>query len=344
MKLLNLLLLLLSCVFYAKAQQQLLFSDDFNDNKHVWLENDNQTRTAIIKDGKYELNYKQSTNSWNFWNQVSYFSNSKDFKIEAKLLQREGDISRPYSLIWGVKDAYNGHGISLNGLGQFRIYSWVDSQFVDVKTWTSHQAVKKQGAENIVRIEAKGNTIFYYVNETLVFNNNKPNLFGAKVGFNLERKMKLSIDYIRVWQDQKLNLVNDAIQGRKKENLGNNVNSESNDIMPVLSADGQTLYFVRKKYEGNIGKDKKDDVWFSNLGPNGWSTALNLGAPINNDDYNFVIFAAPDGQTLIVGNRYRNDGTILGKAAQHLSVPRVPNMRSACVIQRALIWYQALRH
>ena len=88
---------------------------------------------------------------------------------------------------------------------------------------------------------------------------------------------------------QKLNLVSDAKQGRKKENLGKNINSESNDIMPVLSADGQTMYFVRKKYEGNIGPAKKDDVWVSTQGPEGWSLAQNLGAPINNDDFNFVI-------------------------------------------------------
>jgi outer membrane protein OmpA-like peptidoglycan-associated protein len=313
MKLFNFLFLVVCTFSFCKAQQQLLFSEDFNDNKNVWLENDNPTRSAFIRNGKYELSYKQFTNSWNFWNQVSYFSNSKDFKIETKMVQTEGDLTRPYSLIWGVKDAYNGHGISLNGQGQFRVYSWVDSQFIDVKTWTYNQAINKQGIENIVRIEAKSNKINYYINEVLVFSNSKPNLFGAKIGINLERRMKVNVDYIRVWQDQKINLVSDAKQGRKKENPGKAINSESNDIMPVLSADGLTLYFVRKKYEGNIGKDKKDDVWVSNLGPNGWSTAQNIGAPINNDDYNFVIFAAPDGQTLIVGNRYRSDGAIQGK-------------------------------
>jgi len=132
MKLIYLTIGIFCCFFNVNAQQQLLFSDDFNDNKNVWLENDNQTRSAFIKNGKYELCYKFTTNSWNFWNQVNYFSNTKDFKIECKVIQTEGDLIRPYSLIWGVKDSYNGHGISLNGQGQFRIYSWVDSQFVDV--------------------------------------------------------------------------------------------------------------------------------------------------------------------------------------------------------------------
>ena len=313
MKLFALLSVLIFFSGALSAQKQLIFSEDFNDNKNVWLENDNPTRSAFIKNGQYELMYKQNLNSWNFWNQISSFSNTKDFKIECKFVQTEGDLTRPFSLIWGVKDSYNGHGISINSQGQFRIYSWVDSQFVDVKTWAAHQAIKKQGLNNVLRIEAKDNKIFYYINEIMVFTSTKPNLFGAKVGFNLERKMKVNVDYLRVWQDQKMNLVNDAKQGRKKENLGKNINTESNDIMPVLSADGKTLYFVRKKYAGNIGMDKKDDIWFSTLESDGWSLAKNLGGPINNDDFNFVIFAAPDGQTLVVGNRYRSDGSILGK-------------------------------
>ena len=91
MKLFALLSVLIFFSGALSAQKQLIFSEDFNDNKNVWLENDNPTRSAFIKNGQYELLYKQNLNSWNFWNQISSFSNTKDFKIECKFVQTEGE-------------------------------------------------------------------------------------------------------------------------------------------------------------------------------------------------------------------------------------------------------------
>lgn len=303
------LLLLSSSLLQA---QSLAFDEDFNDNKMTWILGESEQRSVKIENGHFVMEHKRETQSWNFWNRVPYFSYNKDFSIETKIrLEQsdEGNNSASYGLLWGLRDAYNLHAFSISNNGFFKIYSWADSQYVAVKPWTKHPAIKGLGQDNTLRIDGINNQLFYYINDSLVHKEPKTALYGPNIGFNIEKKIRVSADYIRVKQDLKINLVADAIQGRKKESLGAGVNTPINDIMPIVSPDGATLYFVRKNYEGNLGKEHKDDVWVSAKDKDGkWAEATNIGAPINNEEHNQLVYISPDGQTLMLGNRYRSDG------------------------------------
>lgn len=99
------------------------------------------------------------------------------------------------------------------------------------------------------------------------------------------------------------------------EALDKNINSEYSELNPLLSPDGKTLYFSRKNHPGNVGGDKdKEDIWYSQLDSTGhWSLAKNIGAPLNNDEPNFVNSiqsVTPDGRTavMVLGNRYLDNG------------------------------------
>ena len=84
----------------------------------------------------------------------------------------------------------------------------------------------------------------------------------------------------------------------KEGNLGTEINSGSAELFPQISADGQTLYFVRHNHIDNMGEG---DIWVSKrLGEDSWSTAVNLGAPINNRQENQVIGVGKNGQQLFL--------------------------------------------
>jgi OOP family OmpA-OmpF porin len=92
------------------------------------------------------------------------------------------------------------------------------------------------------------------------------------------------------------------------ENLGSGVNSRYDDVGPVISPDGRTLYLDRTDDPSNYGND---DIWFSTLDADGkWSAAKNIGPPLNNRDHNFVSSVTPDGNTLLLGNVYNADGSM----------------------------------
>ena len=107
-------------------------------------------------------------------------------------------------------------------------------------------------------------------------------------------------------------------KGLITERLDENVNSEFTELNPILTPDGKTLYFSRRNHPGNIGGvNDKEDIWYSELGPDGkWTLAKNMGPQFNNELPNFVnavSSATPDGKSvlMLLGNRYLDNGKML---------------------------------
>ena len=95
----------------------------------------------------------------------------------------------------------------------------------------------------------------------------------------------------------------------EKESLGPNINTTYNETAPVISANGNQLYFVRKFHPENIGgKKDEDDIWYSKFENNDWSYAVNIGKPLNNSYNNYIQSISPDGNALLLGNVYVKDG------------------------------------
>lgn len=123
----------------------------------------------------------------------------------------------------------------------------------------------------------------------------------------------MAITAIQSQAQGKINTIEYSEAVMPAERLSNNVNSTFAERLPIISPDGQTLYFARKYHPDNIPdlKEKdpferfKDDIYVSHRQRNGrWSPAVNVGAPLNNDTHNFVIAVSPDGRTLYLANEY----------------------------------------
>jgi len=109
------------------------------------------------------------------------------------------------------------------------------------------------------------------------------------------------------------------------EQLDKSVNSDYSEMNPLLSPDGKTLYFSRKNHPENIGGVKDvEDIWYSELGPDGkWQLAKNMGPKFNNAGPNFVnaITSTPDGQSvLVLGNKYLPNGKMLAGVSMSTNI------------------------
>jgi len=109
-----------------------------------------------------------------------------------------------------------------------------------------------------------------------------------------------------------VNVASNMRYSYKKESLGPAINTELDEIVPVISSDVKTLYFDRKYSPENVGGvEDEDDIWFSRSDSNGnWLPAVNIGSPLNTRNNNFVQSITPDGNTLLLGNVYNKDGTL----------------------------------
>ena len=130
--------------------------------------------------------------------------------------------------------------------------------------------------------------------------------------------MQVEIDAIAISDSDEfvqfeINLAEDFQKETRKINLGTTVNSVYDEVAPIISPDGKTLYFTRMNHPENVrdnahSKDKNvaQDIWLSRQLPSGdWSEAVNLGDPINTEEDNAA--AAAHDNSLYILNVYLPD-------------------------------------
>ncbi|CAD5267504.1 MULTISPECIES: OmpA family protein [unclassified Imperialibacter] len=90
------------------------------------------------------------------------------------------------------------------------------------------------------------------------------------------------------------------------EKLASTINSEEEEITPMLSPDGSRLYFVRAGFERNIGGSQAgQDIWFSDRASDGgWTEPSNALPEINNGDNNAMTGFTANGDTIFLINNY----------------------------------------
>lgn len=94
------------------------------------------------------------------------------------------------------------------------------------------------------------------------------------------------------------------------DNAGNRINTEYDDYSPLLSPDGNTMYFTSRRPLGRNPKQDKVDhkffenVYFTRKSGDAWLAALPLEGRINTKTHEATAGISPDGQTLYI---YRGD-------------------------------------
>lgn len=308
---LNLITLLAGCISTLCSAQKVTYYDTFDDNKNQWELKQNNIESTIKK-GKLIIENNDAEKSK--WEMASIINNPDeiDFDVEATItvLESKKDTDT-YGLVWS---SYNDNSyynvIQFTPNKQYQMYEYTKDKFRYVKKWTVSNTINGYKSENKIKIVRRGNVIKAYNNGELLFQNGENDYFGSKVGFILDAKVKIAIDELKVTEYPKSVKVVATYDPNLKMNLLPEIISskEYEETNPVVSADGNTLYITRKDCPQNI-ETSKDDIWYSVKDSNGnWTPVQNMGRPINNKDYNFIISISPDNNTMMLGNKYSKDG------------------------------------
>jgi outer membrane protein OmpA-like peptidoglycan-associated protein len=114
-----------------------------------------------------------------------------------------------------------------------------------------------------------------------------------------------------------------------KNNLSDSINTSYVETKPMISADGNTLFFARQNTPENInGRYDEQDIYFNKYGKRGWSKSVNIGEPLNNEMPNGVVSISPNGESLYLLNAYVENKKTDGVAVSHRtdsgwSVPQI---------------------
>jgi len=88
------------------------------------------------------------------------------------------------------------------------------------------------------------------------------------------------------------------------------VNSSFDELNPVLSHDGQTLFFTVANHPLNVGgKRDPGDIWFAEWVAGNWSEPKHAGPEINDRAYNAVAGLSVDGNEIFLLSHYDASGS-----------------------------------
>lgn len=107
--------------------------------------------------------------------------------------------------------------------------------------------------------------------------------------------------------------------------MDKNVNTFRHEAAPVISPDGNTLYFFVQNHPDNtMGKEDTQDIWMSKRDESGaWSPAEHLGGPFNIHRSNQMFTVLPDGTLFIKGGRSKGEkgfSLVSGNSLRELEV------------------------
>ncbi|WP_051296249.1 OmpA family protein [Eisenibacter elegans] len=289
-----------------------VWREDFKDNQNGWTTQFSDG-TITLSDGRYVIDKTTTNNSFLFMQGV-YLDNKRDFEITFVFTHLSGDINKPVHLSWVSQNSSNSYRLLLYGNQKIAFGEFKEGKYERILAPAECPTLHPMGQRNTIKIEqisgnwrisANGTTAMYLeASETTRFK-------GAVLGVGVEGQMKAEFEQIIVSQKQEpIRLIANAPKNIERENLGANVNSSGAELSPVITADGKTLFFNRKNHPENIGNTDRSDIWVSEKQANGtWGKAYNFDRPVNNEGHNFLISITPDGNTILVGNTYKNDGS-----------------------------------
>ncbi len=270
------------------AQPKPIVQDDFSTNKYGWEE----SATSSLSNGQYVINTTEE-GAQSFIN--FYIDPQKEFIISADFNQQNGLDDNGYGLVWGSSfDNYNMFVISAQG--DYAIYHGDPAL---LKNWKHHDRIWSMGNVNKLKIEFKGGNLTFYINDVKIEEHKPMSFFGSSMGFISFTQMRLVVDNFVFAQDQVIELPSELLN-IKKENLGASINSENDDLGPIISMDGKLLYIARQNVAENIGGIKDDeDVWLSRWENNRWSSAVNMGKTVNTSHADNLLAVSADNNTLM---------------------------------------------
>jgi hypothetical protein len=200
MKKLTLLLLLTG--FSIQAQIPVILNETFDRNIFGWYESNEENHKILVKDGKYYLQAPEG--GWMTY-VAPYVDPSKDFFFQATFTQLNGFDDNGIGFIWGYDGKQDMNNFTFTTNGYYRI--WCADRSINISDeWRETELVRPLGSENVLRVEQKQRTMYYYLNGQLVTTTVSLPWYGKNMGFVAYTKMEVTIDNFIFGHDIKLNL------------------------------------------------------------------------------------------------------------------------------------------
>ncbi len=232
----------------SSVPRQVIFRDDMDDNRNSYLMGDVNFPTRF----EYGYMYYQSTGGSSGAKWVStYIDQTKDFQIEMMLRYVSGEDNNFIGLAFGSVSNGDKHRFGIAADGHYTIDKRVGNDWVDLVAWTKSPLVKRY-EWNKLTVRKVGQTYYYFLNETLVFQRPFEAFFGTQLGMYVNSNSTINIDYLEVIQYNLASTSNTSIEYVFREDYSDNSNdwATGNSSERDFSIYSGYYYLDHKREEG----------------------------------------------------------------------------------------------
>ncbi len=304
----NKLILIITLITSSYSFSQNVFKEDFNNNNQHWNITSNQSDKYKLKEGAIHWT-RTGLKSGVLSQYLNRLDDTQDFEIITHITSWK--LGSEYGLMWGGINKQNANYFIIKR-GKFKTFKAKNGKIIQSTEYKMNLKIK---GDNIITIRKRGTQVSFIVNGLKVYSEQVKKLEGKYYGVILFQNSSIEIDYLYAKGTAlKINTIEGLYYPEKPIKLSATVNSQYDEMNPIISADGKCLYFSRKNHPNNIGgaTDVEDAYYSDNINKQ-WTQAKNVGKPINNDGPNAVHAVTPDGNTLVLMNTYEPNGKIRGQ-------------------------------
>lgn len=185
------------------AAQTVVFEDEFKNNQNNWQEGKTAVSNVRVVPGRemYQVQHKSKAayDAWTAWTSVD-IDEQKNFRITALLYKEGGVKNYGYGILWGGEiDNYYSFLVSPGGF--YCVGKVVDGDWQDLTPggWIQSGIVNQgRKAFNKLAVSKIGNTYHFAINDREIATMKCGPFFGNKIGFNVNNKQKIMVDWIKV--------------------------------------------------------------------------------------------------------------------------------------------------
>ena len=177
----------------------IIFFEDFNDNKKNWTVADNKNVNAKIEGVFYYLTAPGHAYGEG---QAVKINTRKDFEIETriKIISGNAEHKNYYSMLFWGREEMNSYYFTFakDGFASVEFCDGKKQSDCITSNGSLQKAILNPDDFNVYMVRKKGSRYTFYINGTQFYEMPFAAFYGNLIGFGAGRKVSLAIDYLKV--------------------------------------------------------------------------------------------------------------------------------------------------
>ena len=230
------LLILLLFNFHLVFAQMLPVTLEYFNSNGTWPVGQFDAGQLEVSGGVYKFWHKTEGSSWSVYTKTNYAS-YENYRVISKIRQVQGGTNQYFGLYMITEDK-PGHYFYITSDGDWAIY-YADNLIAN----GTSENINAQGNFNLFEILKVDGLTTFIVNNNTVFNTSEYDFTTDQIGWSVEGKNEIHIDYLKVYHEPKpFEIVEEF-----NENTQGWYTGESNNCISSLTKEGYVLQRLDNK-------------------------------------------------------------------------------------------------